>query len=75
MIDALHKAGLANMTDVAVTYDDSSKRVTVRCAKGVVLELRGDIARMFGFLNNTTIRAFDKKGFTLAIPETGNQYF
>ena len=30
---------------------------------------------MFGFLNNTTIRAFDKKGFTLALPETGNQYF
>ena len=30
---------------------------------------------MFGFLNNTTITAFDKKGFTLALPETGNQYF
>ena len=30
---------------------------------------------MFGYLNNTTIRAFDKKGFTLALPETGNQYF
>ena len=33
------------------------------------------IARMFGFLNDTTIRASDKKGFTLALPETGNQYF
>ena len=35
---------------------------------------RGDIARMFGFLNDTTIRASDEKGFTLALPETGNQY-
>ena len=35
----------------------------------------GDIARMFGFLNNTTIRASDEKGFTLALPKTGNQYF
>ena len=63
------------MTDVVVTYDDISKRVTVRCAKGAVLELRGDIARMFGFLNNTAIRVFDKKGFTITLPETGNQYF
>ena len=75
VIDALHKAGPANMTDVVGSYDDTSKRVTVRCAKGTVLELRGDIARMFGFLNNMTIRAFDKKGFTLALPRTGNQYF
>ena len=75
VIEALCKAGLANMTDVVVTYDDTSKRVTARCTKGVVLELRGDIARMFDFLNNTTVRAFDKKGFTLALSETGNQYF
>ena len=27
------------------------------------------------YLNNTAIRASDKKGFTLALPETGNQYF
>ena len=74
VIDALRKAGLTNLTDVVVTYD-TSKRVTVRCAKGAVLELRVDIARMFGFLNNTTIRAIDKKGFTLALTETGNQYF
>ena len=72
VIDELRKAGLANLTDVVLTY---AKRVTVKCAKGAVLELRGDIARMFGFLNNTTIRSFDKKGFTLALPETGNQYF
>ena len=75
LIDTLRKAGLANMTDVAVTYDDTSKRVTVRCSKGAVQELRGDIERMFGFFNSTTIRAFDNKGFTLALPETGNQYF
>ena len=30
---------------------------------------------MFAYLYNTTIRASDKKGFTLALPETGNQYF
>ena len=30
---------------------------------------------MFGFLNDTTMRASDEKGFTLALPETGNQYF
>ena len=73
MIDALRKAGLANLTDVVVALDDTSTRVTVKCVKFAILELRGDIARMFGFLNNTTIR--DKKGFTLALPETGNQYF
>ena len=30
---------------------------------------------MSGYLSNTVIRASDKKGFTLALPETGNQYF
>ena len=75
VIDALHKIGLSYTTDVVVSYDDTSKRVTVRCGKGTVLELRGDIARMFGYLNNMAIRASDKKGFTLALPETGNQYF
>ena len=75
VIDALRKAGLANLIDVVVTYDDTSKSVTVKCVKGAILELRVDIARMFGFFNNTSIRAFDKKGFTLALPETGNQYF
>ena len=44
----------------------------MRCAKGTVVELRGDIARMFSYLNNTAIRASDKK---VALPETGNQYF
>ena len=69
------KAGLANMTDVVVSYDDTSKRVTVRCAKGTVLKLRGGIVRMSGYLDNMSVRASDKKGFTLALPETGNQYF
>ena len=58
-----------------MSYDDTSKRVTVSCAKGTALELIGDIARMFGYLDNTPIRASDKNGFTLALPETGNQYF
>ena len=75
VIDALLKAGLANTTDVVVSYDDTSKRVTVRCAKGTILESRGDISRMFGYLNNAPIRASDKKGFTPALSETGNQYF
>ena len=75
MIDALYKAGISNLTDVVLSYDDTSKRVTVKCGRRVVVKLRGDIARMFGFLNDTTIRASDEKGFTLALPETGNQYF
>ena len=75
VIDALYKAGLANLTDVVLSYDDTLKRVTVKCSKRAVVKLRGDIARMFGFLNDTTIRASEEKGFTLALPETGNQYF
>ena len=76
VIDALYKAGLVNLTDVALSYDDTFKRVTVKCGKlRAVVKLRGDIARMFGFLNGTTIRASEEKGFTLALPETGNQYF
>ena len=75
VIDAVYKADLANLTDVILSYDDTSKRVTVKCAKRAVVKLRGDIARMSGFLNDTTIRASDEKGFTLALPETGNQYF
>ena len=75
VINALHKAGLANLTDVVLSYDDTSKRVTVKCGKCIVVKLRGDIAMMFGFLNDTTIRASDEKGFTLALPDTGNQYF
>ena len=75
VIDALYKAGLANLTDVLLSYDDTFKRVIIKCGKDAVVKLRGDIARMFGFLNNTTIRASDEKGFTLALPETGNQSF
>ena len=39
VIDAMLKARLANTTDVVVTHDDTSKRVTLRCTKGPVLEL------------------------------------
>ena len=70
-----YKAGLTNLSDVVVSYDESSKRVTVKCGRRVIVKLRGNIARMFGFLNDTTIRASDEKGFTLALPEIGNQYF
>ena len=72
VINALRKA---NLSDVDLSSDDTSKRVTVKCGRRVVVKLRVDIARMFGFLNDTTIRASDEKGFTLALPETGNQYF
>ena len=75
VIDSLYKAGLSNLTDVVLSFDDTSKRVTVKCGRHVVVKLRGDINRMFGFLNDTTIRASDKKGFTLELPKTGNQYF
>ena len=75
VINALSKAGLANLSDVDLSYDDTSKRVTVKCGRRVVVKLRGDIARMFGFLNDTTIRASDEKGSPLALHETGNQYF
>ena len=75
VIDALYKAGLSNLTDVLLPSDDTSKRVTVKCGRRVIVKSREDIARIFGFLNDTTIRASDKKGFTLALPETGNQYF
>ena len=75
VINALRKAGLANLSDVDLTYDDTSKRVIIKCGRRVVVKLRGDIARIFGFLNDTTIRASDEKGFTLALPETGNQHF
>ena len=71
VIDELRKAGRANLTDVVVTYDDTSKRVTVRCTKDAVLELRRDIARIL------TIHLYERlaKRFTLALPKTGNQYF
>ena len=67
VLDALYKAGLANLTEVVLSYDDTSKRVTVKCGRRVVVKLRGDIARMLGFLDDTTIRASDEKGFTLAL--------
>ena len=56
MIDSLYKAGVANLSDVVLSYDDTSKRVTVKCGRRVVVKLGGDIAKMFGFLNDTTIR-------------------
>ena len=55
VIDALYKAGISNLTDVVLSDDDTSKRVTVKCGRRVVVKLRGDIARIFGFLNKITI--------------------
>ena len=39
IIDALYKAGLANLTDVVLSYDDTSKRVTVKCGRRVIVKL------------------------------------
>ena len=39
VINALRKAGLDNLTEVALLHDDTSKRVTVKCSKGAVLKL------------------------------------
>ena len=75
VIGTLYKAGLDNLTDVILSSYDTSKRVTGKCGKHVIVKLRGDIPRMLGFLNDTTISASDEKGFTLALPEIGNQYF
>ena len=66
---------VSNLTDVVLSYDDTSKRVTVKCGRHVVVKLREDIARMFGFLDDTTIRASDEKVFTLVLSKPGNQYF
>ena len=33
VIDALYKAGISNLTDVVLSYDDTSKRVTVKCGR------------------------------------------
>ena len=39
VLDALYNAGLANLTDVVLSYDDTSKRVTVKCGKCVIVNL------------------------------------
>ena len=39
VIDALYKAGLANLTDVVFSSDDTSKRVTVKCGKRAAVKL------------------------------------
>ena len=72
---ALHKKGLGNFTDVLLMYDDTSKRMTITCLSGSRLILRGDIAKTFGYKEGTQIENKDNKGFTLAFPGTGNQYF
>ena len=64
--DALLKAGLANTTDVVVSYDDTSKRVIVRCAK----RYRNRSKR--GYSKNVwlpAIRASDKKVSPLSYPK------
>ena len=39
VINALHKAGLANLSDVVLSSDDTSKRVTVKCGRRVIVKL------------------------------------
>ena len=38
VINALCKARLANLSDVDLSYDDTSKRVTVKCGRRVVVK-------------------------------------
>ena len=38
VVDTLYKARVANLTDVVLSYDDTSKRVTVKCGRCVVLK-------------------------------------
>ena len=39
VIDALYKAGLNNLTDVVLSYDDTSKRVIVKCGNRTIVKL------------------------------------
>ena len=75
VIDSLYKAGLANLSDVVLSYDDTSKRVTVKCGRRVIVNFTRGYNKDVWCLNDTTIRASDEKGFTLVLPETGNQYY
>ena len=65
--------GLKEITDVKLVYDDTSKRITIKCKNNVTVILKDDIARIFGFVTGTDIQAAVNRGFTLALPETGNQ--
>ena len=38
VIDSLYKTGLANLTDVVLSVDDTSERVTVKCGKRAVVK-------------------------------------
>ena len=69
VIDALYKAGVSNLTDVVLSYDDTSERVTVKCGRRVVVKLRGDIARIFGFLNILLLELLTKKVSPLPYPK------
>ena len=63
------KAGLANTSDVVVVSYDTSERVSVKCAKGTVIELRGDIVRMFGYLTIRQLELRTKKDSPLPYPK------
>ena len=60
VIDALYKAGLANLTAVVLSYDDTFKRVTVKSGKRAVVKLRRDMARMLGEHGSYVSKNFER---------------
>ena len=69
VIDTLYKAGISNLSDVVLSCDDTSKRVTVKCGRRVVVKLRGDIAKMFGSLTILLSELLTRKVSPLPYPK------
>ena len=75
IINALLKKRLDKISDIIIMFDDTAKRVTVTCLSGSRVRLLGDIAKVFGFMDGTLASGVGNEGFSLALPDTGNQYF
>ena len=68
--------GLKDWKDITLKHDKVSKRVEAQCKnRNETLVLRDDIARICGFKSPTTIMSHLTASYTLALPDTGNQYF
>lgn len=76
MLKRLWDGGLKHYKDITVKYDKMSKRVEAQSKKeSEILVLYDDIARICGFESRTTITSDWSTSYTLALPDTGNQYF
>ena len=73
VIDTFKNNGLDDITDVKLVYNATTKRVTIKCTNNVSVVLHDDIARIFGFMTGEKIQGSATEGFTLALPNTGNQ--